>query len=149
MRGLGKGASGKPYPRMCNARRSRLEPGTFRSQAVRLYRLHQARPSAHGPIGTVFLFCRFKGHLQYKYFDHQPLKGSSSPYGFVFSQFMVGCHAKTKNGLAWYMFLFFVNKSLQPEKVQSLSSSCVGANLLLHQDDIVGNPVVVRLSFRE
>jgi hypothetical protein len=56
---------------------------------------------------------------------------------------------KPKNGLAWYMFLFFVNKSLQPEKVQSLSSSRVGANLLLHQDDIVGNPVVVRLSFRE
>ena len=34
-----------PYPRLCNARRPRLEPGTFRSQAVRLYRLHQARPS--------------------------------------------------------------------------------------------------------
>jgi len=45
VRGLGKGVSGKPYPRMCNARRPRLEPGTFRSQAVRLYRLHQARPS--------------------------------------------------------------------------------------------------------
>jgi len=43
--GLGKGVSGKPYLRMCNARRPRLEPGTFRSQAVRLYRLHQARPS--------------------------------------------------------------------------------------------------------
>jgi hypothetical protein len=50
--------------------------------------------------------------------------------------------AKTKKGLAWYMFLFFVNKSLQPEKVQSLSSSCVGANLLLHQHDVVGNPVL-------
>ena len=45
VRGLGKGVSGKPYPRLCNARRPRLEPGTFRSQAVRLYRLHQARPS--------------------------------------------------------------------------------------------------------
>jgi hypothetical protein len=45
VRGLGKGVSGKPYPRMCNARRSRLKPGTFRSQAVRLYCLHQARPS--------------------------------------------------------------------------------------------------------
>jgi len=45
VRGLGKGVSGKPYLRMCNARRPRLEPGTFRSQAVRLYRLHQARPS--------------------------------------------------------------------------------------------------------
>ena len=45
VRGLGKGVSGKPYPRMCNARRPRLEPGTFRSEAVRLYRLHQARPS--------------------------------------------------------------------------------------------------------
>ncbi|XP_066350304.1 protein MICRORCHIDIA 4-like isoform X2 [Miscanthus floridulus] len=30
---LGKGVSGKPYPRLCNARRPRLEPGTFRSQA--------------------------------------------------------------------------------------------------------------------
>ena len=29
----------------CNTRRPRLEPGTFRSQAVRLYRLHQACPS--------------------------------------------------------------------------------------------------------
>ena len=45
VRGLGKGVSGKPYPRLCNARRPRLELGTFRSQAVRLYRLHQARPS--------------------------------------------------------------------------------------------------------
>ena len=44
VRGLRKGVSGKPYPRLCNARRPRLEPGTFRSQAVRLYRLHQARP---------------------------------------------------------------------------------------------------------
>ena len=43
--GLGKGVSGKPYPRLCNARRLRLEPGTFRSQAVRLYRLHQTHPS--------------------------------------------------------------------------------------------------------
>ena len=45
VRELRKGVSGKPYPRLCNARRPRLEPGTFRSQAVRLYRLHQARPS--------------------------------------------------------------------------------------------------------
>ena len=45
VRGLGKGVSGKPYPRLCNARRLQLEPGTFRSQAVRLYRLHLARPS--------------------------------------------------------------------------------------------------------
>ena len=45
VRGLGKDVSGKPYPRLCNTRRPRLEPGTFRSQAVRLYRLHQARPS--------------------------------------------------------------------------------------------------------
>ena len=43
MRGLGKGVSGKPYPRLCNARRLRLEPGTFRSQAVRLYRLQKSR----------------------------------------------------------------------------------------------------------
>ena len=47
VQGLGKGVSGKPYPRLCNARRPRLEPGTFRSQVVRLYRLHQARPSEH------------------------------------------------------------------------------------------------------
>ena len=33
VRGLGNGVSGKPYPRLCNARRPRLEPGTFRSQA--------------------------------------------------------------------------------------------------------------------
>ncbi|RLM85692.1 putative receptor-like protein kinase [Panicum miliaceum] len=33
----GRGVSGKPYPRLCNARRLRLEPGTFRSQAV-IYR---------------------------------------------------------------------------------------------------------------
>jgi len=45
VQGLGKGVSGKPYPRLCNARRPQLEPGTFQSQAVRLYRLHQARPS--------------------------------------------------------------------------------------------------------
>ena len=31
VQGLGKGVSGKPYPRLCNARRPRLEPGTFRS----------------------------------------------------------------------------------------------------------------------
>ena len=42
VRGLGKGVSGKPYPRLYNARRPRLEPGTFRSHAVKLYRLHQA-----------------------------------------------------------------------------------------------------------
>ena len=36
VRGLGKGVSGRPYPRMCNARRPRLKPGTFRSQAARL-----------------------------------------------------------------------------------------------------------------
>ena len=46
VQGLKKGVSGKSYPRLCNARRPRLKPGTFRSQAVRLYRLHQARPSA-------------------------------------------------------------------------------------------------------
>ena len=31
VQGLGKGVSGKPYPRLCNARRPRLEPGTFQS----------------------------------------------------------------------------------------------------------------------
>ncbi|XP_066331124.1 protein-L-isoaspartate O-methyltransferase-like isoform X2 [Miscanthus floridulus] len=34
VRGLGKGVSGKPYPGLCNARRPRLEPGTFRSQTM-------------------------------------------------------------------------------------------------------------------
>ncbi|CAD6262950.1 unnamed protein product [Miscanthus lutarioriparius] len=54
VQGLGKGVSGKPYPRLCNARRPRLEPGTFRSQAVRLYRLHQAR---------LYLLCQRKNTL--------------------------------------------------------------------------------------
>jgi len=44
VRGLGKGVSDKSYPRLCNVRRPRLEPGTLRSQAVRPYRLHQALP---------------------------------------------------------------------------------------------------------
>jgi len=56
VRGVGKGVSGKPYPRLCNARRPRLEPGTFQSQAVRLYRLHQARPS--NPTMTKSVCCR-------------------------------------------------------------------------------------------
>ncbi|XP_066368759.1 uncharacterized protein [Miscanthus floridulus] len=34
VQGLGKGVSGKPYPHLCNARRPRLEPGTFWSQAI-------------------------------------------------------------------------------------------------------------------
>ena len=50
MRGLGKGVSGKPYPRLSNARRPRLKHRTFRSQAVRLYCLHQARPSKAEPM---------------------------------------------------------------------------------------------------
>jgi hypothetical protein len=29
VRGMGKGVSGKPYPRLCNTRRPRHEPGTF------------------------------------------------------------------------------------------------------------------------
>ena len=45
VRGLGKSVSGKPYPRLYNARRPQLEPRTFRSHAIRLYRLHQSRPS--------------------------------------------------------------------------------------------------------
>ena len=48
VRGLGKDISSKPYPRLFKARRLRLEPGTFQSQAVRLYRLHQTLHS----IGT-------------------------------------------------------------------------------------------------
>ena len=43
--GSREGCQWQPYPRLCNARRPRLEPGTFRSQAIRLYRLYQARPS--------------------------------------------------------------------------------------------------------
>jgi len=66
VRGLGKGVSGKPYPRLCNARRPRLEPGTFRSQAVRLYRLHQARPSAlkyqEKKVTELHLFYLYKYH---------------------------------------------------------------------------------------
>ena len=31
VRGLGKGVSDKPYPRLCNARRPQLEPRTFLS----------------------------------------------------------------------------------------------------------------------
>ena len=69
VRGLGKGVSGKPYPRLCNARRPRLEPKTFRSQAVKLYRLHQARPSFHAltlhtkQIGTSYLINPYRCHL--------------------------------------------------------------------------------------
>jgi len=59
VRGLGKGVSGKPYPHLCNARRPRLELGTFRSQAVRLYRLHQARPSSICSSADVKLFWSF------------------------------------------------------------------------------------------
>ena len=44
VRGLGKGVSDKPYPRLCNARRPRIEPRTFRSQAVR-----ETLPLAPGP----------------------------------------------------------------------------------------------------
>ena len=63
MRGLGKGVSGKPYPRMCNARRPRLEPGTFRSQAVRLYRLHQACPSG-SDVNYIVYLCFKHGDLE-------------------------------------------------------------------------------------
>ena len=63
VRGLGKDVSGKPYPRLCNARRPQLEPRTFQSQAVRLYRLHQARPSEKHRISdeknnSILLKCR-------------------------------------------------------------------------------------------
>ncbi|GJN14273.1 hypothetical protein PR202_gb01074 [Eleusine coracana subsp. coracana] len=34
VRGLGKGFSGRPYPRLCNAGRPRLEPGTCWLQAT-------------------------------------------------------------------------------------------------------------------
>ncbi|GJN13123.1 hypothetical protein PR202_ga31459 [Eleusine coracana subsp. coracana] len=37
VRGLGKGFSGRPYPRLCNAGRPRLEPGTCWLQALSLY----------------------------------------------------------------------------------------------------------------
>ncbi|GJM86311.1 hypothetical protein PR202_ga02160 [Eleusine coracana subsp. coracana] len=48
VRGLGKGFSGRPYPRLCNAGRPRLEPGTCWLQAIskqilmvdEVYRLH-------------------------------------------------------------------------------------------------------------
>ena len=61
--GSGKGVSGKPYPRLCNARRPRLEPGTFRSQAVRLYRLHQARPSENSTKGKEITESRRSGQI--------------------------------------------------------------------------------------
>ena len=58
VRGLGKGVSGKPYPRLCNARRPWLEPGTFRSQAVRL-------PLAPGPpFSTLHNMIKFKWMLR-------------------------------------------------------------------------------------
>ena len=56
VRGLEKDVSGKPYPRLCNVMRPRLEPRTFRSQAVRLYRLHQARPSSYRLINEINIF---------------------------------------------------------------------------------------------
>ena len=65
MRGLGKGVSGKPYPRLCNARRPRLEPGTFRLQAVRLYRLHQARPSKDNNLDEHLIFYYRKKQLEF------------------------------------------------------------------------------------
>ena len=55
VRGLGKGVSDKPYPRLCNVRRPRLEPGTFRSQTIRLYRLHQTHPSYTYIVEVIFL----------------------------------------------------------------------------------------------
>ena len=58
VRGLGKGASCKPYPRLCNARRPRLEPGTFRSQAGKTL------PLAPGPP-----FEPFVKHFQFIFLD--------------------------------------------------------------------------------
>ena len=84
MRGLRKGVSGKPYPRLCNAR-PRLELGTFQSQAVRLYRLHQARPS----FFILYLF---------------PKKGKSVIYASFSSPSLcafLSCHiANTASGVA-------------------------------------------------
>ena len=57
VRGLGKGVSGKPYPCLFNVRRPRLEPGTFRSQVVRL-------PLAPGPPFNCILFRREKIKIQ-------------------------------------------------------------------------------------
>ena len=56
VRRLGKGVSGKPYPRLCNAKRPRLKLETFRSQTVRLYRLHQARTSSVKEKNSGFFF---------------------------------------------------------------------------------------------
>ena len=55
VRDLEKGVNSKLYPRLCNARRPRLEPRTFRSQAVRLYCLHQALPSPLKRTKKIFL----------------------------------------------------------------------------------------------
>ena len=54
MRSLEKGVSGKPYPRLCNARRPRLKLGIFWSQAVRLYRLQHAKREKERKPGLAF-----------------------------------------------------------------------------------------------
>ncbi|GJN13300.1 hypothetical protein PR202_ga31655 [Eleusine coracana subsp. coracana] len=46
VRGLGKGFSGRPYPRLCNAGRPRLEPGTCWLQAVK--EIEQESYGEHG-----------------------------------------------------------------------------------------------------
>ena len=80
--GSGKGVSGKPYPRLCNARRPRLEPGTFRSQAVRLYRLHQARPSTLKLLKKIQLN-QIWGYA-YTLFCFSRLSSKFSNFSFIF-----------------------------------------------------------------
>ena len=68
VQGLGKGVSGKPYPRLSNTRRPRFEPRTFRSQAVRLYRLHQARPSQYSTRARQFMLPILFSQDRFKWF---------------------------------------------------------------------------------
>ena len=65
--GSGKGVSGKPYPRLYNARRPRLEPGTFRSQAVLIHALPQFK----------YFLKRNPGYTMLKYRYHQNYEISS------------------------------------------------------------------------
>ena len=80
VRGLGKGVSGKPYPRLCNARRPRLEPGTFRSQDSDKF-VKTCRPILD-PIASVFhrLLCgrSERSDARGQTLDASPLPGSDS-----------------------------------------------------------------------
>ena len=65
VRGLTKSIS---YPHLCNAKRPLFEPGTFWSQTVRLYRLHQAHP-----------FDKFQLYIDTVKYTAQSRKGAAWP----------------------------------------------------------------------